>query len=176
MAGYREMRNRMLTGDVIGVEARGFVSTAIRVLTGQQLNHVAMIVRMEEDTIFVFEYVEGTGFQLSPASNWIDQRLRKGNVVYFIQAPENVRTRAGMLRRAVIKIRDGKKRQQRYGYWELPLVWFAQIFKINIPQLSRVCSTSIGMLWAMAGYEWKKTPDPGDFLAAGDHSTPIKSM
>lgn len=162
---YYLAREMIKTGDIAGVEGAGFFEVGIRVMTGQNLSHVAMFVWINGG-LFIFEYT-ARGYSLSPASDWLKKRFKnKKAKVYWGIAPEKIHNGEQRLIDSIFKIRDdGNRHRRHYAFYELPIIWFAQIFDLHIERLSRVCSTSIAKLWSKAGYSFKETPDPGDFIA-----------
>jgi len=156
---YDEMRTRALSGDVILLEGTGFVSKAIRVLTGQSISHIALLVWMEGG-LFIAEMVEGNGYVITPAS----QRLKtlKG-IVYFGAAPKVVTVEPEKVLAQVLEYRADKKKQQ-YGYLSLLKVWWAQLVHKSYTPTRKVCSTFVQETWQECGFTFAQTADPGDFM------------
>lgn len=78
---YYEVRNTCKTGDVLMVEGTGWVSTAIRMLTGQQISHVALLMWIGS-SLYIAEMREVENYKLTPASERIPE-LQKGATVYY---------------------------------------------------------------------------------------------
>lgn len=172
---YITARTIIKTGDIIGCEGNGFILLAIRKLTGQSLNHVAMFVWIEEG-LYIFEFVEGTGFQFKPASIWMNKRLKKQERLYWGRAPDLVSNQPKQILSYVSKVRNGKRTDRNYNYWELPVLWASQYFNFTIEALSGVCSTSISHAWKTTGYKFKKYPRPGDYLYLCKDVTAIHTL
>ena len=169
---YTVAREFIKTGDVVGCEGKSIIQLMIRKATGQSFNHIAMFVWIETG-LYVFEFVEGTGFQFKPASVWIQDRLKKKEFLYWGKAPSIIFENEKKILDHVTTIREGKKHDRNYNYWELPVLWASQYFGFNVEALSGVCSTSIAKAWEEAGYKWKKSPRPGDYMHVCDNFTLI---
>ena len=154
---YLAMRQVALNGDVLMVEGRGLFSTLIRVLTGQQISHVALLVWIDT-TLWVAEMKEGIGYRLQPASLWVEDVLASGATLYYGTAPEQV-----LKRPADVRVEVLKHRQESYSYWSLLPVWWAQITRRQITA-GLVCSTFVQRIWEKTEYRFSQTADPGDFL------------
>jgi len=62
-------------------------------------------------------------------------------------------------RAAALRYRD-----RGYGYLSLLKVWLAQVTRLNAPVRTLVCSTFVQRCWQAAGYRFRRTADPGDYL------------
>lgn len=168
MRRYSDVRAHILDGDVLGVKARGPVAWGIRALTGESLNHVAMLVWIDRG-VWVAEMLEGEGYRLLPASQWMAEREQ--DRVFWIQAPDPARG-SETIRQFVLETRVQKP---RYSYWTLVSVWWSQIRNIRTPG-RLVCSTWAEAGWAAAGYNrFTRLADPGDFFEHGQASIPIQA-
>ena len=161
---YADIRHLVRDGDVLLVKRRGFVSGAIRALTGESYNHVAMLVWL--DGLWVAEYREFVGFQLLPASQWLEQA---DGTVWWGTAPVRGHKR---LKGTVLAYRDDSP---PYGYWTLAKVWWSQIR--NKPgEGGDVCSTWIQRMWEAVGFEgFRRLADPGDVAEVCHSLTPVQS-
>lgn len=164
MKKYTELRPGMLSGDVLMVEGQGFISKAIRALTGQQISHVAMLVWIEGG-LWVAEMKEFKGFRLLPLNAWMSDNA--SNVVYYGVAPPSVRNKREIIESALMY------RNTDYGYFSLFKVWWAQIKHKHIKVKLLVCSTYIQRCWSSAGYTFNQTADPGDYMRLCTTITPV---
>jgi len=156
---YAEVRERAKNGDVLLLEGSGFVSKFIRVFTGQSISHVAALVWLE-DGLFIAEMIEGTGYQLKPASERI--KGYKG-IVYFGEAPKVIHDNPDCVKSKILAYRADKSKQE-YGYFSLLSVWWAQIRHEQMKVKKKVCSTFIQEIWEGCGYKFKQLADPGDYV------------
>lgn len=156
MIPYSIARNNMRTGDVLLVKATGLISRIIRSLTGESYNHVAMIIEKDEG-VFVVEMKEFKGWQMMPASQWMDKYKKKE--VSWGKAPAGVRDSVCAEDNAL------SHRGRKYSYWTLVTVWLTQFTKRSAPG-NLVCSTFVQTVWQECGYVmFNKLADPGDFPA-----------
>lgn len=153
---YDEIRSQLASGDVLLCKRRGIVSILIRVGTAETFNHAAMIIR-QHGGVFVVEMREGKGWQMMPASEWME--VNKKAEVYWGKAP--------LLVRGSYCIEDYalKARGTRYSYWTLFTVWLSQLFnKKTIADM--VCSTFVQKGFETCGHPAvDKSYDPSDLMA-----------
>ncbi len=161
MIEYAALRDEMRSGDLFLVEGRGVISTLIRVLTGQQLSHVALLVWIDGG-LWVAEMREFVGFQLRPASLWLEDISGAGHTVYYGRAPRRVRE-SPLVKETALGFRS-----QGYGYLSLLQVWWAQLRRTRLRPRGVVCSTFVQRCWEAAGIAFSQTADPGDFLRLCD--------
>lgn len=167
MTTYASIRPFIKNGDVLGVKSRGAVAWSIRGLTGESLNHVAMLVRIEGG-VWVAEMLEGTGYRLTPASQWMSERA--SDQVFWIQAPGMVRGKAKILDYVL----QSRAKPPRYSYWTLISVWWSQLRNRRTRGLM-VCSTWVERAWSFVGYPlFDRLADPGDFFEHGQAVIPIQ--
>jgi len=167
---YAEMRQVAHTGDVLLVEGQGWVSRLIRMLTGQNISHVAVLVWFG-NTLWVAEMKEFFGYRLRPASLWVEDTL-PGAVVYYGEAPVIVQTAGDdMDSFSVIT----SYRNRRYSYRSLFLVWWAQVRRKKI-ESGLVCSTFVQKVWESCGKKFNQTADPGDYMRLCQTTTPLRGM
>lgn len=157
---YQEIRSKATTGDVVGVQGTGLFSRAIRFFTQESFSHVAMFV-WHGTGLWIYEFVEGRGFQCMPASQWFmlrqKQKLFVGKAPTVVRKdPELVKELAGSFRASRIK--------QHYGIISLFKILVSQWTKKEIPTFFKNCSTYIQYVWEKAGYEIQITSDPGDIM------------
>ena len=132
----------------------------IRMLTAESYTHVALLAWEDCGGLWVYEFVEGTGYQAMPASQWFERY--KGREVFHGTAHEIVHAHPHQVIQAAKAYRD-KGFSQRYGWLSLLKVWASQILNKRIPVRMKVCSTFIQEVWAAAGYDcMPRTADPGD--------------
>lgn len=168
---YADLRHLAQTGDVLLV--RG--NTLVRVLSASSFSHVAVLVWMPDGGLWVFEFVEGVGYQAMPASQWF--AARKGQAVYHCQAPLIVRRNAAEVRKHVLTYRDGRRIKRRYGWLSLVTVWLSQVTGRRIPVWAKVCSTFAQEVWERAGYTgFTRTADPDDFVEHCLHIAQVREM
>jgi len=161
---YETIRHLIQDGDAFLVKRRGFVSGAIRALTGESYNHVALVVWLDEAAM-VAEMREFRGFQITPASQWIKQQ---DGLVWWGQSP--VRG-SECIRRDVLLTRDLKP---DYSYLTLIRVWWSQLR--NLPgKGGPVCSTWVQRIWEGNGYDgFTRLADPGDIAEHCRYLTPLR--
>lgn len=162
---YAEIKKDVRSGDVLLVKGTSFFGTAIRMLTGESYSHVAMLVWQSplpssKGNLWVFEFVEGKGFQSMPASTWIAQR--KGEKLTYGRAPLQVRQFCDLAKLAALEYRTKSVFKRGYGWLSLVKVLLSQITKKRIGVHQRVCSTFVQECWERAGYDMPQTADPGD--------------
>ena len=161
---YQELRQVAMTGDVLLV--RG--SMWVRLLTAESYSHAALLVWDEADGLWVYEFLEGQGYQSMPASQWFEERAGRGQELYYGEAPEIVRAQPWRVTQAARSYRDRGLRR-RYGWLSLLTVWWSQIRGKRLPVWFRVCSTFVQECWEAAGFqEFERTADPGDIAMVCD--------
>ena len=161
---YQELRQLAMTGDVLLV--RG--SMWVRLLTAESYSHAALLVWDEADGLWVYEFLEGQGYQSMPASQWFEERAGRGQELYYGEAPEIVRAQPWRVTQAARSYRDRGLRR-RYGWLSLLTVWWSQIRGKRLPVWFRVCSTFVQECWEAAGFqEFERTADPGDIAMVCD--------
>ena len=148
---YEDLKRIAQTGDVLLVDGNGIV----RIFTAESQSHVALLVRLEELT--VFEFVETCGFREVPLSQWLEER-KDENIVLGI-APSMDRE---AVKQFALSFRNKKKLGLMYGWVSLIKVWLAQVFNRLIPVRMLVCSTFVQAAWKAGGYHLERTADPGD--------------
>ena len=160
---YSELRDKIKTGDVLAVKGAGFFSSLIRVFTGESYSHVAMFV-WDVGGLFVFEFVEGVGYQSMPASEWL-RRRSKQRVLCCI-APETIHENAFEVSIAAKSYRNAKAAQRSYGWLSLLKVWVSQITSKRFKVRQLVCSTFVQHCWQAGQVTLNNTADPGTIVAA----------
>ena len=162
---YDEFRIIAKTGGLLGAHGHGIIGTIIRVATGESLQHVAILF-WEGDGLFVAEFIEGTGFQIMAASQWV--KKRKKYIIYYGYPPEEVLNNQELVKKLIYSIRDDDNAFKRnYNYWELPIVWFANIFGHSVSSLGGVCSSFVGRIYDKCGVK-KHMQVPGDMFEICD--------
>jgi len=139
------------------VQGFGLVSMLIRAFTGERISHIGMLVWLG-DGLFVSEFVEFKGYQLLPASLWLQDRLSDGSHIFYGKAPQKVRSNASDISRDAFTWRN-----KHYGYLSLLKIWWSQITKSKVSTKRVVCSTYIQAMWSRY-FKFPKTSDPGDFM------------
>jgi len=156
---YLDERPHIQSGDLLLCEGKGFVSTLIKMLTAQQISHVAVFIWINE-TLWVAEMKEFVGYRLRPASLWIDDYLRsKSGNLYIGYAPEKVYQQPDVARELAFHYRESK-----YGYLSLFRVWWHQLTGKRRRTRGIVCSTFVARIWEACGVKFSQTPAPGEFL------------
>lgn len=158
---YLEIRHKATTGDVLGVMGSGFFSKVIKFLTKEDFSHVAMLI-WHGTGLWVYEFVEGRGYQCMPASQWME--IRAGQTIFYGKAPLIVRAKPADVIKSAGSFRVGRGKTH-YGYLSLIKVWLSQIFKRKIHTHFMVCSTFIQHVWRDCGFDHSKTADPGDIMS-----------
>jgi hypothetical protein len=166
---YADVRDSVRTGDIFLVEGRRAFSWVIRILLGQQFSHVAL-AWWWNDGLYIAEMVEGTGFQIMPASQWVTQQ---GGKIFLGVAPKVVQDNAPKVVDFINATRADKKKQS-YGYLSLLMVAAGQIFQKNVPTHSKVCSTFVQAGWQAAGYQCDETESPGGLIEHVQSITPLE--
>lgn len=161
---YANLRARAATGDLILLEARHLVGILVRVLTGQQISHVALLVWIDEG-LWIAE-MRNAGFSLAPASQRLPEMACEGPL-YWGRAPAAVQMVTSAVARTILGFRGA-----RYSWWSLVAVWVAQLLRRHMPS-RLVCSTLVERAWASAGMTFRQTPDPGDFMRYCDSVSPL---
>lgn len=164
---YLDVRAKAKTGDVLMVEGRGLISILIRMFTGEKISHIGLLVWIGE-ALFVAEFREFKGFQLLPASLWVDDCFEDGSNVYYGRAPSEVRDNSETISKSVFNYRA-----QPYGYASLFKILAAQIFRINIGLRRLVCSTFVQKMWMSEGYVFERNSDPGDYVELCDYVSKV---
>lgn len=160
---YSALRKRAKTGDIFAVRGTGLVSWLIRAATGESYSHVALLVWIHTG-LYVFEFVEGVGYQSMPASEWL--RRRQGQQLCYGVGPKILATYSERIREAAIKYRHSSVMSRMYGYLSLLKVWAGQILGRNIHVHQKVCSTFVQECWAAGTFHMGPTADPGDIASA----------
>lgn len=155
---YEEMRKVARSGDVLLCEKRGFISAMIRILTAQQISHVALLVWMD-GTLWVAEMKEFKGYSLMPASLWVQDRLSEKTRLYFGTAPLVVYDNEKYLMQEVLHYRNDS-----YGYLSLFRVWLGQLIPGRRRNRKLVCSTFVARVWEACSVVFERTPAPGEYL------------
>ena len=162
---YKEIRTVCKTGDVLAVKGDGIAGKVIRALTGESYSHVAMLV-WTVSGLMAYEFVEGTGFQIMPASEWV--RRRKGQNLRYCVAPEQVTSRSHLVSSAAKSYRNSSVASRWYGWISLVKVFISQKTGMKIHVLQKVCSTFVQECWLAARFELSTTADPGAIVNACD--------
>ena len=164
MIKYADVREDLKNGDILMVKATGLISRIIRSVTGESINHVAMVIS-NPSGVFVYEMKEGIGYRMSPMSQWLPDQKKK--VVLWGKAPEVIRELT------CIEVEALTHRAARYSYWTLITVWIGQFTRRKHPG-RLVCSTFVQTVWLDCGYKmFDKLADPGDFL---NHAVDINQL
>ncbi len=168
MTKYIDIRKDIQTGDVLLCEGRGLGSIFIRVITGQQVNHVAVLINRQEAGIWVAEFTHPPGYQLMPASQWME--IHKKDFLYWGKAPAIVHLNESKGLAFADTFRDG----HAYSFWTLGAVWWSQITrKKNLGNY--VCSTFAQKWWEKCKFEgFTRLADPGDFMQASEVIHPLE--
>lgn len=161
---YTDFRDQAQTGDLLLVEGRGLVGTFVRMITGQQASHVAVLLWIR-DGLWVAE-MRSRGYTLTRASQRIVEMAESGQV-YWGKKPKALQWQVETLIGAALRYRG-----QRYSWWTLVTVWLAQVSRRRMPR-NLVCSTLVEKVWSAGGYEFAQTPDPGDFFKLCQSVTPL---
>ncbi len=135
MKSYADIRGEICDGDVFAVKNRGLFSIAVRVLTGESVNHVAVAVWIG-DGLWVAEMREGRGYRLVRASGWLQEN--QGKLVFWVEAPPVVRGNDSMLRIVV----ETKAENPGYSNRTLVKVWSSQLVN-RMKKGAMVCSMPI---------------------------------
>lgn len=172
---YQDMREIARNGDVLLV--RG--NAAVRIFSAESVSHVAVLVWVpalhgpRSGGLWVYEFVEGTGYQALPASQWFDQR--RGQLILYGRAPNAVAAFPDRVFSAATRYRFLQPMRRRYGWLSLATVWASQVLGRRLPVWARVCSTFAQEVWEFAGYYGlKRTADPGDFVEHCQSLTPVE--
>ena len=157
---YQKFRTLAQTGGVLGVHGKGPIGFFIKLFTAESLQHVAIIF-WHEGGLFVAEFTEGVGFRIMPASQWF--KLKKKYKIVYGKPPLLVANKEKVVKTLIFNVRDNENwYKKNYNYWELPLVWFANIFNTTTP-IAGVCSSFVGKIYDACGVE-AKMQVPGDFF------------
>ncbi len=159
-----ELLTRAQNGDVLLVKGERGISRWIRILTGESYSHVAVLVWVVVGPIrelFVYEFVEGTGYQVMTLGKWIESR--QGQMVFYGVAPDVVREHPDAVAHAAESFRDASRFRRSYGYLSLAKIWVSQLIRRPISVMQKACSTYAQYVWRGARYDnIKRTADPGD--------------
>lgn len=158
---YEDLRKNAGTGDILLQAGTGLASRMIRVFTGSQYSHVALLVWIDNG-LFVSEVKPGTGYTLTPASQRIEEMCNSG-IVRYGKAPLDLNMR--LAREAIMKFRDGAEDRDldpSYSYLSGFIIWISQLINRPLPH-KFVCSTYVQHIWAAGGIEFNRTADPEDF-------------
>ena len=164
---YKDLRQICLTGGVLGVKGTGFFSKVVKYFTKEEFTHVAMLV-WHGTGLWVYEFVEGTGYQCSPASWWFSNRI--GQAVFYGHPPLVVSARPELVMREANSFR-GTKVKQHYGIVSLIKVAIAQWTKKDIKVYFKVCSTFLQHVWSKCGHEFEMTADPGNIMRIAERQS-----
>lgn len=166
---YAEFREVAQTGDVLLV--RG--SLLVRIFSAESISHVALVVWMPNGGLWVFEFVEGVGYQGLPASEWFERR--KDQTILHGVAPKSVRIYAFKIVEFVTSYRNKNSWKKKYGWGTLLVVWLSQITGRKYNTLMEVCSTFVQEAWEHAKYMgFTKVADPGEFLLHCSSYKPVR--
>ena len=147
------------TCDVLMVEDRTTIGRLIRGLTGQQVNHIAMVEKGPKTT-WVIEMTMKDNFSATPLKRWLQRQDRTKAYLYWGKAPQPIRGGCAGLTEQLFDLR---RNPPQYSLWTLITVWWAQITRKHVAH-KYVCSTLVHVAWEACGYEFDQTPDPGDFM------------
>jgi hypothetical protein len=157
---YQELRQFVKSGDVVGADSGTFFAKIVKKFTGEKFSHVAMFV-WHGTGLWIYEFVEGTGYQCMPASQWF--RLREGQTLYHGRAPLLVQ--AANTKWVIDRVSEFRvNKSKHYGILSLFTVFLSQVIKKKLPTYFKVCSTFVQYVWERAGVEFKQTADPGDIM------------
>jgi len=152
---YEDVRYKMASGDVLFCKRRGIISVLIRVATAETFNHVGLILRTHKG-VFVVEMREGVGWQMMPASQWME--ANKKAEVFWGKAPALIRGSYCVEDYAL------RARGKRYSYWSLLSVWWSQIWNRKTKS-NLVCSTFVQRVYEKCGdTKYNKSFDPSDVM------------
>lgn len=166
---YEQMRPQAQTGDVLLVKGNRLV----RFLTSESYSHTALLVVAEDGGLWVYEFVEGVGYQAMPASQWFADRT--GVQVWFGKAPAKVTLAPEKVAAVALGYRDKSGLRKKYGWLSLLKVWAAQITGWRIKTYQKVCSTFVQQCWEATGYRLKQTADPGDIAESCQALIPVEA-
>jgi hypothetical protein len=166
---YRDIRRIAHNGAVVGVMGSGFFSKVIKFFTKEQFTHVATFV-WHGTGLWIYEFVEGRGYQCMPASQWFE--IRAGQKLYYGKAPLVVRANPEIVLQEVSDFRTGNFKRH-YGMISLVKVWLSQVLNKKISTRFLVCSTFVQHVWAGCGFNHTKTADPGDIMKISESYAPL---
>jgi len=169
MLNLRRVIDHAQTGDLLLVEGRSIFGVLIRVLTGQQFSHVALL-QWVGDELYVAEMKEMHGFRRMPLDKWVSSQTPT-SALYLGVAPTPVRT-------APVVVNDGIAylEEFHYGYASLFTIWLSQILRRTVRAVgSYVCSTAVQHVWENCGVHFERLADPGDYLPLCDYIYPINA-
>ncbi len=167
MVTYRFIRRYARTGDIILVKGNRIGAWLIRVLTGESISHVAILVWIGQ-TLWIAEMKLYGGFRLRPASLWIEDGLKAGKTLLWGKAPLKVHDNGEQVKDAIFSYR-----RKPYGVLDLMRVWLSQVFRMGRGPTD-VCSGLVQAAWEAAGLRFEKSLDPGDLLSLCREVTPIR--
>jgi hypothetical protein len=149
---YDHIRDTIQSGDVMLCKSSAPVSMAIRVLTGESWNHVALCVWIEYG-LWIAEMREGSGYRLVPASEWM---MEQTGQVWLGIAPH-------MDREDILPyVLHTRSRMPKYGWRTLLRVWWSTVRNRRIAGREPVCSTFAQNAWEEAGYsDFTRLASPG---------------
>lgn len=157
---YKQLRNSAISGDVLGVKGDGFFSKIVKFFTKEKYSHVAMLV-WHGTGLWVYEFVEGRGYQCMPASQWLE--LRNGQKIYFGRGPNEMTNNEECIIKSTGSFRVSEIKQH-YGIISLVKVVLSQWTGKKINVYFKVCSTFIQHVWEECGFKMDTTADPGDIM------------
>lgn len=152
------------------VKRRGIVSVLIRVFTAESYNHVAMVLRDPNTGAFIVEMREGKGFQLMPASQWMQHN--KKSVIMWGKSP--LKGTPEEINECITRVAM-RNRYANYSYLSLLSVWWSQLTRRKV-RSGLVCSTFVQRAWRACGYDMgNKAADPADFAEHVVFMTQVKA-
>ncbi len=144
------------TGDLITTRS----SMIIRLVTGESFSHSAIILKEFNETYVVETHEDINDTAVTKLSTWVN----KYDEIWLGIPPAIVTENRLIVEAGIYEYLDQDKRELKYGYWTLPLVFWNQIVpskKFN--HRLNVCSTLVGELWRLTGWDNDgKLMDPGD--------------
>lgn len=155
---YSGIREIAKTGDLLLVNGDTFVSKLIRYFTEESFSHVAMLFWLDKN-LFVAEMIEGVGFRISPASQWVNL---VGGEIYYGESPSEVNCDELIIDKKILSYRADLKKQE-YGYLSLILIYISQYTGLKVNSAKKVCSTFVQDIWESCGVKFDRMSDPGDF-------------
>lgn len=142
------------TGDVLMLEGRGLVSRLIMVATGQQVSHVALIVRFE-DRVYVRECKKLKQYTSSSLEKWLGEN--KDKTIYFGMAAFSPEERYA-IQKASVRMATTESRLPRF------VLLAAYMMRLKIKAVQLVCSRYVQACWETGGFVFDGIAMPGDFL------------
>jgi hypothetical protein len=169
---YLQLRHTATTGDVLGVKGTGLFSKIVHFFTKEDFTHVALLV-WHGTGLWVYEFVEGTGYQCMPASQWY--KLRNGQNIFFGKSPIIVRTRPHKVIDLASSFRASES-AQKYGLYTLFLVWLSQKTGKEYKVVRNVCSTFVQTVWEGCGISIDKNSTPGSIMKISKCYGPLQRL